>query len=437
MHTEGVIDIRSRLKTLDGRRSPSSLAKRATIAIVAAAILAIAPVSVAQAKPAPADDFQLSSAVEAKYIVVLKPDADRSAQGRVVQVAEGRGGRVSHKYSHAINGFAAALPAAALAEVRGDPEVDYVESDGRATINSTQLNPPWGLDRIDQRDLPLDNSYTTEVVGAGEATGRGVKVYVIDSGIWSDHPEFAGRASIGYGSSFDGNGHGTHVAGTIGGSTYGVAKEVTLVGVQVFDWYGNASFADIIGGLDWVTGNHQSVEPAVANMSFGTPPGQAPSLALEQAVNTSIADGITYVAAAGNENRDACDVSPARVPKVLTVGATTTLDGRWVEGPQDGSNRGPCLDIFAPGKDVTSAWPTDTVITSTGTSSAAPHVAGVAAQYLQAYPCALPTMVAGALHQMATPNKVTDPGLGSPNLLLRAGVLMPCFVICTPDYDAS
>ena len=223
-----------------------------------------------------------------------------------------------------------------------------VEPDGIATINSTQLNPPWGLDRIDQRDLPLDGSYTTELVGAGEATGRGVDVYVIDTLIRTTHQQFGGRAShgyIGYGPQSACNGHGTHVAGTIGGSTYGVAKEATLIGVSVLGCSGEGLWSVVIDGIDWVINDHQPGQPAVVNMSFG---GDAET-ATQWAVEEAIADGIVNIAAAGNIDygSGACNVTPANVPEAMTVGATTDLDVRW-----QGSNSGPCLDIFAPGEAI-------------------------------------------------------------------------------------
>jgi subtilisin family serine protease len=416
-------------KSSDGSSSTSRAAV-STVAIAVVALAATAPAALAAVGTDPADRLVLSAEPGEKVVVVLEQDAASTAQARIVKRAVAHGARVSHTYSSALNGFAATLPPDALAEIRDDPEVAYVETDGIVTIDSSQPNPPWGLDRIDQRDLPLDNSYTTEAVGAGEATGRGVIVYVIDTGIRPSHQEFGGRASLGYSPLVDCNGHGTHVAGTIGGLTYGVAKEVTLIGVRVLGCNGSGPLSDVIAGIDWVTSDHQGHEPAVANMSFG---GSA-SLALEQAVDASIADGVVNVASAGNQDSDACNASPARVPKALTVGATTSSDRRWVGSmPQSGSNYGPCLDIFAPGEAIVSATSSgDTAVaTLTGTSMAAPHVAGVAAQYLQAYPCASTATVANALIQMATPNKVINAGSGSPNRLLRTNVLMPCWVICT------
>jgi subtilisin family serine protease len=412
----------------------SSSTRRAAISTVAVAIALVAtpPAAVALAVTAPADGFERSAALDDKYIVVLKPDAARTAQGRIVKRAVAHGARVSHRYSYALNGFAATLPPEALAEVRDDPEVDFVEDDRIATVESTQPNAPWGLDRIDQADLPLDGNYTTELVGAGEATGRGVDVYVIDTGIRTTHHEFGGRARIGYDQQLDPGpdctGHGTHVAGTIGGSTYGVAKQATLISVRVFGCMGEGPFSDVIAGIDWVISDHQAGQPAIANMSFG---GDMETATMH-AVEDSIADGIVNVAAAGGFGISgggyACNVTPANVPDALAVGATTDLDVRWA-----GSAEGPCLDIFAPGEWITSAGSSsDTAVaTMTGTSMATAHVSGVAAQYLQAYPCASTATVANALTQMATPNKVILPGAGSPNLLLRTNVLMPCWVICT------
>ena len=350
-----------------------------------------------------------------RYIVVLEDWATgaRGDDSNAEQVAEELsivyGGKVDQVYKHALNGYAVEMSAKEAEVLSKDNRVQYVEQDSVVSIDATQSPATWGLDRIDQRNLPLSNSYTYNFNGAG------VNAYIIDTGMRFTHNEFTGRTGASFDAIGDGqngndcHGHGTHVAGTVGGTTYGVAKGVTLHRVRVLNCSGSGSNSGVIAGIDWVTANH--VKPAVANMSLG---GGASS-ATDTAVTNSINAGVTYAVAAGNSNANACNSSPARAPAAITVGSTTSSDAR-----SSFSNFGTCLDIFAPGSSITSAWNTSNTATNTisGTSMASPHVAGVAALYLDQNGHQAASTVRNAIVNNATAGVVGNPGTGSPNLLL-------------------
>jgi subtilisin family serine protease len=344
-----------------------------------------------------------------RYLVVLK-DSVRSPAFVSSAHAAAFGAQVSFVYRHALKGYAARIPASAVRAVAADPRVAYMERDRRMHAVTSQTGATWGLDRIDQAPLPLNNTYTYT------NTGAGVKAYIIDTGIRFTHTDFGGRAIAGFdavipgGPASDCNGHGTHVSGTIGGSTYGVAKSVTLVAVRVLSCAGTGLTSWVIAGIDWVTGNHQAGQPAVANMSLGG----GVSASLDTAVRNSIADGVSYAVAAGNDNADACTSSPADVAEAMTVGATDSTDTR-----ASFSNFGSCVDWFAPGVNITSDWwLTDTSTnTISGTSMATPHTAGVAALYLQTNPTAAPAAVRTALFNLTTKGIVKSSNTANNHLL--------------------
>ncbi|MFI6227999.1 S8 family peptidase [Micromonospora echinospora] len=339
-------------------------------------------------------DAGSATAVADSYIVVLKDSAVGGTAGRAKAAVASKAATLAERYratvrdvwGDALNGFSVHASERTAKRLAADPAVAYVEQDGTVQTTTTQSpTPSWGLDRIDQHPLPLNNSYSYT------STGSGVVAYIIDTGIRTTHTDFGGRAVHGY-DAVDGalpaddcNGHGTHVAGTVGGTSYGVAKNVRLVAVRVLNCAGSGTLAGVISGINWVTSNHVS-GPAVANMSLGS----ALNTSVNAAVTNSIADGVTYVVAAGNSNADACNFSPASTPNAITVGATDSNDIR-----ASYSNWGNCVDIYAPGTGITSAWITSTTATNTisGTSMASPHVAGAAARVLQVNPAWTPIQV--------------------------------------------
>jgi subtilisin family serine protease len=392
--------------------------------------------------------------IPGQYIVVLKDAGVRAAAGQAEteaaladRMAATYGGEVLFVYDAALSGFAIRVADEAAELIAADANVAYVEQDSVAGIPEpagfaatdateglagelspaatdafTQTSAVWGLDRIDQRLLPLNSQYVYLVRSAD------VHAYIIDTGILNTHTQFTGRIGNGFTAIADGNGsvdcngHGSHVAGTVGGTTYGVAKKVMLHPVRVLGCTGSGSNSGVIAGVNWVTANH--VKPAVANMSLGG----GLSFALRTAVERSIKAGVVYVVAAGNSDDNACLYSPASVPAAITVGATDKTDTR-----ASFSNWGNCVDVFAPGVGIKSAWYTSTTATNIidGTSMASPHVAGVVALYLQSNQAATPAQAAAWVVSQATPGIILNPMTGSPNLLLYNGLPAPAPVACT------
>jgi subtilisin-like proprotein convertase family protein/subtilisin family serine protease len=404
---------------------------RAALGLAAVLVAGSAAIgSAASAAPAEGSILRAGgpTAVSGSYIVVFKNDgvSASTVDTESAKLATAHGGRVGLTFRHALRGVELNVSEAAARKIAALPNVKYVQQNHTVTIQGTQApTPSWGLDRIDQRALPLNNSFTYP------NTGTGVKSYIIDTGIRTTHGDFGGRAvwgtnTTGDGQNTDCNGHGTHVASTTGGTTYGVAKATALVAVKVLNCAGSGTYAGVIAGIDWVTADHAAGAPAVANMSLGGGFDQA----VNDAVTASIADGVSYAIAAGNDTgANACNVSPASTPNAITVGSTTNTDAR-----SSFSNIGTCLDIFAPGSAITAAWNTSDSATNTisGTSMATPHVAGAAALVLNTNPTWTPLQVRNFLVDNATNGVVTSPGTGSPNKLL--------YVVNAPpsqDYNAT
>ncbi|EPG2065661.1 S8 family peptidase, partial [Acinetobacter baumannii] len=358
------------------------------------------------------DSSQAKGIIKNQYIVILNKDAGPS-KDFAQNIAKQHAGKVLQSYDTVLKGFAIYLPdtagAAFIEAMKKNPHVLSVESDTIVNIDATtQSNPDWGLDRIDQKALPLNSAYSYL------QTGSGTTAYIVDTGILSSHQEFSGRVLSGYTAISDGNGttdcngHGTHVAGTVGGTTYGVAKNVNLVPIRILGCDGSGASSNVIAGLDWILKNGK--KPAVVNMSLGG----ATSSSLDSAVENLYNNGYVMVVAAGNSNTDACTSSPARVSKAITVAATDNTDTR-----ASYSNYGSCVDIFAPGSQINSSWIGNNTATKilNGTSMATPHVAGVVAEMLQSTPTASPQTISTNLLNQASSNVVKNPS-GSPNRLL-------------------
>ncbi|GAA2796829.1 MULTISPECIES: S8 family serine peptidase [Kitasatospora] len=359
-------------------------------------------------------------AVPGSYLVVLKapPAGGRSVASGAHGLARAYGGTVRRVYDAALNGFSVELSERQARRLAADPAVAVVSQNRRVGMDGSQNEPQsWGLDRIDQRRFPYDNRYTYPDSG-----GRGVTAYIVDTGVRVTQEEFAGRASYGFDAvdgdtvAEDGHGHGTHVAGTVASSEFGVAKNASIVAVRVLNDDGEGTTEQVVAGIDWVT--RHAVRPALVNMSLGSEPDPV----FDAAVANSIASGLTYTVAAGNDSIDASDHSPARVPTAITVGATGSDDAR-----ASFSNYGPLVDLFAPGVDIVSTLNCSDYggfgISMSGTSMAAPHVAGAAALYLADHPTATPAQVVAALTAAATIGSVVDAGPGSPDRLLYTGTV--------------
>ena len=350
------------------------------------------------------------------YIVVYKDQtSEKEIDDEVSEMDKSEGIKADHVYKNALKGFAARLSPSAYNKLKNNPKVDFIEKDQIMSINATVTPPSWGIDRIDQASLPLSKSFTYT------SDGTGVDAYIIDTGILISHTDFGSRADGGYSSVggvsnwIDANGHGTHVAGTVGGTNYGVAKNVHLIAVRVLDANGSGSTSGVIDGINWVIADRLTKSgTAVANMSLG---GSA-STALDLAVSNAVASNIVMCVAAGNSKLNAANFSPARVAAAITVGATGS--GTNYDAFATYSNYGSILDILAPGTSITSDWFSSNSATAilSGTSMATPHVTGVVAQYLSKNPSAKPSEIESYIKSVSTKNKITGLKLGTPNALL-------------------
>jgi subtilisin family serine protease len=409
---------------ITSRRSRTAIGAAATATLAIAGLVATAPGSHAsEAALSPVKDVSIRdagspTAVPGSYVVVLSGDRSVASTNATTQsVATSYDVKVRQNFSSSVEGFSASMTEDQAKKLAGDSRVAFVQQNQKIAVSQdnppwSQANPPWGLDRVDQRDLPLDKTYYQPI------TASNVTVYVIDTGIYAAHRDFGGRASIGTDTIKDGkngvdcHGHGSHVAGTIAGTKFGVAKRARVVAVRAMNCFGMGTTESVVAGIDWVTAHAH--KPAVVNMSLRG----GPDPAMDAALKKSVAAGITYSVAAGNDSADACGGSPGRVPEAITVGATDNTDAKAAF-----SNFGTCVDLFAPGVNVESVGITgpDATATLSGTSMATPHVSGAAALYLSVNPGASPADVAAALTDAATPDKVLTPGTGSPNRLLYVG----------------
>ncbi|MFD3942583.1 S8 family serine peptidase [Streptomyces sp. NPDC058579] len=394
------------------RARKTKLIVAVSTAIAAAAGVTVLTSPFAGAAPTPpalgtVHGLGVEGAVAGSYIVLLDEKADKG------ELAKEYGGTLRRSYDSAVNGFSVnGLSETDAKRLAADPAVAKVVQNKKFTINATQEDPPsWGLDRVDQTETAGDKKYTYPDNG-----GEGVTAYVIDTGVRTTHKDFEGRAASGFDAvdndddASDGNGHGTHVAGTIAGASHGVAKKAKIVAVRVLDDNGSGTTEQVVAGIDWVTTNHQG--PSVANMSLGG--GADP--ALDEAVKKAIASGVTFGVAAGNESSDAGEGSPSRVQEAITVASSTEDDQQ-----SSFSNFGSVVDLYAPGSEITSTWNDSDEGTKTisGTSMATPHVVGAAAVYLAAHQDATPDQVAEALVSGATPDKISNPTGGTANKLLK------------------
>ncbi|WP_406103333.1 S8 family peptidase [Streptomyces sp. NBC_01003] len=393
-------------------RSTMKLTAAIATAATAAGVIVFAGSLAGASTPAEGKVYGLDAkgAVSGSYIVLLDQKTDKNGKQ---DLAKEYGGQLKRAYSSAVNGFSVnGLSETEAKRLAADSSVAKVVQNKKFHIDATQDNPPsWGLDRIDQADTAGDKKYTYP-----DSAGEGVTAYVIDTGVRISHKDFGGRATSGFDAidnddnADDGNGHGTHVAGTIAGDAHGVAKKAKIVAVRVLDNEGSGTTEQVVAGIDWVTKNHQG--PSVANMSLGGGADEA----LDAAVQKAIASGVTFAVAAGNESTDASAGSPARVKEAITVASSTKDDEQ-----SDFSNYGSVVDIYAPGSDITSDWNTgdDATNTISGTSMATPHVVGAAAVYLSGHPDATPADVSKALTDGATPDKISNASEGTPNKLLK------------------